>query len=367
VRNDGAATRSRNDEIGPAAFERIAVIGGGAWGTAIALTAVRAGRRATLWARETSVVDAINSERRNPFLPSIELPRELAVTSDVAAAVRGAHLVALVTPSQFLRGTARRVEAVLAPRVPVLICSKGVEAYTGLLMSQVVAAEMPGRPQAVLSGPTFAQEVASDVPTAATVAAPRAEGDLSADHLAARIAVTFATPAFRPYLSDDVAGVEIGGAVKNVLAIACGIAAGRGLGSNTRAAIITRGLAEITRLAAAVGARRETMSGLAGAGDLLLTCSSEQSRNFSYGKALGEGRLPQLSEDGPVVEGVANAASVAQLARDVGVEMPICAAVDAVIRGEPIDEAMTRLMQADLRAEPPSLEHLRIPHPAVTA
>jgi glycerol-3-phosphate dehydrogenase (NAD(P)+) len=366
VSNDGAATRSRNDEIGPAAFERIAVIGAGAWGTALALTALRAGRRTMLWAREPLVVDSIKRARRNPFLPSVELPAKLAVTNDLAGAVHRADLVALVVPSQHLRNTARQVEAVLKPGVPVLICSKGVEAYTCLLMSQVVAAEMPSRPQAVLSGPTFAEEVAQEVPTAATVAASRADG-LSADHLAARVAVTFATPFFRPYLSDDVAGVEVGGAVKNVLAIACGIAAGRGLGSNTRAAIITRGLAEITRLATAVGARRETMSGLACAGDLMLTCSSEQSRNFAYGKALGEGRTPELAENGPVVEGVANAASVARLAQDVGVEMPICAAVAAVMGGASTDEAMTRLMQADLRAEAPSMEHLRIPHPAVSA
>jgi len=365
VIKNGAATRSRNGDVGPKAFQKIAVVGAGAWGTALALTAHRAGRDVALWAREAEAVDAVARTRRNPFLPGVELPEAMLVTDDLARALADAELAVLASPSQHLRGVARRVEEGLAPGKPVVVCSKGVEAYTGLLMSQVVALEMPRRPQAVLSGPTFAAEVAQGMPTAATVAAPREEGGFHAEHLAARVAATFATPAFRPYLSDDVAGVEIGGAAKNVLAIACGVAAGHGLGSNTRAALVTRGLAEVIRLGRAIGARAETLCGLAGVGDLMLTCSSEQSRNFSYGKALGEGRRPEIREGGPVVEGVVNAPTLARLALDLGVEMPICAAVNEVLRGESVETVMTGLMTSALRPEAPSLEDSwRTAHPA---
>ena len=361
---NGGAARSCNDDVGPLAFERITIVGGGAWGTALALTAHRAGRRVMLWAREAAVVDTVARTGRNPFLPSAELPAGITVTADLAAALGATDLVVLVSPSQHLRATARRVEVLLTAAVPVVICSKGIEAGTGLLMGQVVTAEMPGRPQAVLSGPTFATEVADDVPTAVTIAAPLMRENFHHDHLAARVAVSLATATFRPYLSDDPVGVEIGGAVKNVLAIACGIAAGLGMGANTRAALVTRGLAEIIRLGVAAGARTDTLCGLAGAGDLMLTCSSEQSRNFSYGKALGEGRRPIVDEDGPVVEGAVNAHAVACLAADLDVEMPICQAVQAVLRGQPIAETIGRLMTSDLRAEPPSLENgRRIPHP----
>lgn len=362
---NGAATRFCNDDVGPTAFQRVAVIGGGAWGTALALTTHRARRNVTLWAREITVVDSVAQTRRNPFLPSIELPGDIVVTNDLNTALDRSQMVVLVVPSQHLRAMARRVEEILPGGVPVVICSKGVEAETGLLMSQVVADEMPGRPQAVLSGPTFAIEVAEDQPTAATVAAPLAGDSFGPGHLAARVAVTLATPSFRPYLSDDVTGVEIGGAAKNVLAIACGIAAGRGMGSNTRAALITRGLAEIMRLGRALGARADTLSGLAGAGDLMLSCSSEQSRNFSFGKALGEGKRPALSGDGPVVEGAVNARSIVRLADDLGVAMPICTAVEAILRGHSVDAAIERLMTSDLRAEAHAHENdRRIRNPA---
>jgi glycerol-3-phosphate dehydrogenase (NAD(P)+) len=364
---NGAATRSCND-VRPVAFQRIAVVGAGAWGTALALAAHRAGRRAILWAREASVVDSIARSRRNPFLESTVLPAGIPATSDLATAFDGAELVLLATPSQHLRAMVRRSEALLAPSVPVVICSKGIEAGSGRLMSEVVAEEMPDRSQAVLSGPTFAAEVAAALPTAVTVAASPGEGigfDHS-HHLAARVAVTFATATFRPYLSADVIGVETGGAVKNVVAIACGIAAGRALGSNARAALITRGLAEMTRLTVALGGRADTLSGLAGAGDLMLTCSSEQSRNFSYGKALGEGQRPARVEDGPVVEGTVNAGAVMALARRLGVEMPICQAVEGILRGRSIDDAMAALMTSDLRPEPLVAEdEIHIPHPAV--
>lgn len=352
MHHNGAATRSAADVVWPEQFNRIAVIGGGAWGTALALTAHRAGRRVALWAREAHVVAAIADERRNPFLPMVELPRAIRATDDLRAALSGAELALLVVPSQHLRAVAARVGALLPAGVPVVLCSKGIEEGTHLLMSQVVEEVMPRRPFAVLSGPTFAAEVAKEHPTAVTVAAPLDGPAFTADHLAARIAATLATPHFRPYLSDDVIGVEIGGAMKNILAIACGIAAGRGQGANTRAMLITRGLAEITRMALALGGRADTLAGLAGAGDLLLTCSSELSRNFSFGRALGEGDLPLIDRDGPVVEGAVNARVLASLAAELGVELPICGAVDAVLRGEPMEEALDALMSGALKAEP---------------
>lgn len=363
--NNGAATRFCNDIVGPTAFENLAIIGGGAWGTALALTAWRAGRRATLWARESSVAEAVAKTRRNPFLPSVELPPELTVTDELDEALHGKQLAALVVPSQHLRDIARRVEQFLPNDVPVVICSKGVEAKTGMLMSEVVADEMADRPFAVLSGPTFAIEVAAGQPTAATVAAPLTGKGFGPEELASRVAVTFATEAFRPYLSADVTGVEIGGAAKNVLAIACGIAAGRGMGANARAALITRGLAEIVRLGKALGARPETFIGLSGAGDLMLTCSDEKSRNYSYGKALGAGERPAISDEGPIVEGAVNAKSIVGIASTLGVEMPICAAVDGILRGQPVDRAIQALLASDLRAEPAAFENgPRIRNPA---
>lgn len=364
----GAAARSCNN-VRPVAFQNIAIVGSGAWGTALAMAAQRAGRRVVLWAREPAVVESIARVRRNPFLPNQKLPATIEATNNLEAALDSAELVLLVCPSQHLRAIAKRCAPLLVPDTPVVICSKGIEAGSALLMSEVVAEEMPECPQAVLSGPTFAEEVAKALPTAVTVAAPPDDkGTLGhVHHLAARVAVTLASATFRPYLSDDVIGVETGGAVKNVLAIACGIAAGRALGNNAIAAIITRGLAEMTRLTVALGGRADTVSGLAGAGDLILTCSSVQSRNFSYGKALGEGRRPQISENGPVVEGAVNAAAVGALARRLDVAMPICQSVEAVLRGHSIDEAMAALMVSDLRPEPLDVENVvRIPHPAAS-
>jgi len=357
--------------VSPEPFERVSVIGGGAWGTALAMTAFSAGRRTRLWVREPHAVEAIRDTRHNPFLPNHPLDPAIGVSPDLAEAVDGADLVILVVPSQFLRRVATEVEAHLASGVPVVVCSKGIETDSGALMTRVVAEAMPGRPHAVLSGPSFAEEVAAGQPTAVTIASSDAredDPDAFAASLAARVAVTLGTGTFRPYLSDDVVGVEVGGAVKNVLAIACGIAKGLGLGSNPRAALITRGLAEIKRLAEALGGRRETVTGLAGIGDLTLTCSSEQSRNFSFGKALGEGRSAEdiLSGTTAVVEGAVNARSVTALARRLGVEMPICEAVDAVLHeGVPLQEAVQALLTRPIRAEPREMEPLvRLPHPA---
>lgn len=353
---------------GPLPYERVAVVGGGAWGTALAITADAAGRGVSLWVREADAVAAIARSRRNPFLPRIPLPDRIRATDKLAEALSGAALAILAVPSQHLRSIARQAEPLLPLQAPVVICSKGVEAGSGALMTQVVAEEMPGRLHAVLSGPSFAEEVATGQPTAVTIAAATAGEDSGLDNgVAARVAVTLGSPSFRPYLSDDPVGAEVGGAVKNVLAIACGIAAGCGLGANPRAALITRGLAEIKRLAEALGGRPETVAGLAGIGDLTLTCSSEQSRNFSFGKALGEGRRAADALAGnAVVEGAANARSVAALAARLGIEMPICAAVDAIVHdGLPIAQAMRDLLMRPLRAEPRELEHaVRLRHPA---
>ncbi|GGK35704.1 NAD(P)H-dependent glycerol-3-phosphate dehydrogenase [Salinarimonas ramus] len=361
-----AAARSL-DEQRPAVFDTIAVIGAGSWGTALALTAWRAGRRVRLWAREEHVVDAVARERRNPFLPHADIPEELLVTNEMEEALAGADLVVLVSPSQHLRAVAGRVEPLIPRSVPVVVCAKGIERETGYLMGEVIEEVMPGREMAVLSGPTFAGEVAQDMATGVTVAAAQDDtrDGFHDDHLAARVAVTFASESFRPYVSDDVRGVEIGGAAKNVIAIACGVAEGLGLGSNARAMIITRGLAEITELGLAIGARLETLLGLAGAGDLMLTCSSTQSRNFSYGKALGAGEEAVRRADGPVVEGAENAQSVVALARRLGVKMPVCETVLGILDGAPVSASMKELMLADLHPEAVGAsDDWTTPHPA---
>lgn len=368
VPKNGPATRSSSG-VSPDPFETVTVIGGGAWGTALAIVSNSATRDTTLWVREREAVEQIRREGINPFLPRIDIPRTIAVTGELRQAVDGAELVVLAVPSQHLRAMARQVEALLPPGVPVVICSKGIETGSGALMSEVVADEMPGRPQAVLSGPSFAEEAAAGQPTAVTVAAAAdgGAGLAASGSLAARVALTFGTASFRPYLSDDPVGVEVGGAVKNVLAIACGIAAGRGLGANPRAALIARGLAEMERLALALGGRSETVMGLAGVGDLTLTCSSEQSRNFTFGRTLGAGGTPAeaLAGKAVVVEGAVNARAVTALAARLGVEMPICEAVDAIVhRGMPIGPAIGRLLTRPIRAEARALERrVCMPHP----
>lgn len=352
-------------------FRNICVIGGGAWGTALAITANRAGANVTLWVREAPVARKVRESRINPYLPEFPLPEAISVTSEIEDALDGADLVMLVVPSQYLRSTCRMVESSLSPGAPVVICSKGVEAGSGKLMTRVVSDEMPGRPQAVLSGPSFAKEVAAGQPTAVTVAVDCAvpEELIVPGNLATRIALSLGTRVFRPYVSDDPIGVEVGGAVKNVIAIACGMAAGRGMGSNPRAALITRGLAEIKRLAMALGGRAETVTGLAGIGDLALTCSDEQSRNFSFGKMLAQGkhRHFEADEPAPVVEGAVNADSVVTLANKLNVEMPICEMVDAVVNhGVGLDAAMEDLMTRPIRAEVRAVETLvRVLHPAI--
>lgn len=323
-------------------MNRIGVIGAGAWGTALAAVCRRAGCEVILQAREPEVVEAINRDHANPgFLPDVPLDPAIRATADKAEAAARAAALLLVVPAQFLRAALRELKPHVGADTPLVICAKGIEQETGLLMSEVAAAELPGQPLAVLSGPTFAKEVACELPTAVTLAAVDEE-------LAHRLADLIGTPSFRPYWSTDVVGAEIGGAVKNVLAIACGIVEGRKLGDNARAALITRGLAELARLARAKGAHPETLMGLSGLGDLTLTCNAMQSRNFSLGVALGRGRTlaDVLAERNSVAEGVASAAAAGALARTLGVDMPICGAVDAILHGgADIDATIRGLME----------------------
>ena len=324
----------------------IGVIGGGAWGTALALVARRAGAEVVQWVREPEVVAAINKQHVNPlFLPGVPLAPRITATGALAD-VAGAELLLLVVPAQHLRAIATELGG-LVPQTPVVVCAKGIEIGTSRLMSEVVAETMPGRTMAVLSGPTFAREVALGLPTAITIASRSAA-------LAQQVAARLGGPTFRPYASDDPIGTEIGGAVKNVLAIACGIAMGRGLGDNARAALITRGLAEMIRFGVAKGGLVPTLVGLSGLGDLTLTCTSEQSRNLSLGIALGRGRaLPEIiAERRSIAEGVYSAQALVALAKTLGVEMPIAAAVDAVLNlGADIDATIAGLLQRPFRAE----------------
>jgi glycerol-3-phosphate dehydrogenase (NAD(P)+) len=329
-------------------MKHLAIIGGGAWGTALAIVACRAGSVPVLWARNRDVAAAINQNHQNPaFLPGVSLDPVIAATTDMALAVRGAEAVVLAVPAQFLRGVAQLVAAHLDRTLPVLLCAKGIESISFKTMSEVAAETLPGFPSAVLSGPTFAAEVARDLPTAVTIA--------SIDASVGRAFMeALGSGRFRPYLSGDPIGAEIGGAIKNVLAIACGIVVGRGLGENARASLITRGLAEMTRLGVAKGGRATTFSGLSGLGDLVLTCSSAQSRNYGLGLTLGRGRPLEAALSGTrsVVEGVATATAVVRLAERLAVEMPICGGVDALLhRGEQIDAVIDLLLRRPYRAE----------------
>ena len=323
-------------------MRRIGIFGAGAWGTALAVVAREAGRAVVLWARREDHARAIAETGRNDaYLEGVGLGPGIAATAEQAQAA-AADAVLLAVPAQAVRATCERIAPHLAPSLPVAVCAKGVERDSAKTMSEVVGEALPANPVAILSGPTFAGEVARGQPTAVTLACR----DLA---IAEALAGALATPAFRPYHSDDVAGAEIGGAVKNVLAIACGITEGRGLGENARAALITRGLAEMSRLACARGGRAETMMGLAGLGDLALTCASRSSRNYSHGVALGAGRPP---EDAAVVEGVPTSAALARLAGRHGVEMPIADAVAAILhRGADIDAVIAGLLARPRRAE----------------
>lgn len=322
-------------------MRQLAVLGAGAWGTALAIVAARAGQDVLLWGRDPAQIAAMAVSRENArYLPGAVLPEPIRLTADLAEA-SGVATVLLVVPAQRLRGLCRRLPRC---RATLVICAKGLEQATGLRLSEVVRAEQPEARIAALSGPSFALEVAQGLPTAVTIAAE--------DHaLAAALAEQLASPGFRPYASDDLLGVEIAGAFKNVIAIAAGVTMGRDLGENARAALITRGLAELSRLALALGARRETLMGLAGLGDLLLTATSLTSRNTSFGHALARGRsgAELMGAGGKLSEGAFTAEAACRLARQHGIELPIAEAVRAVVAGETsIDEAITALLTRPL-------------------
>jgi glycerol-3-phosphate dehydrogenase (NAD(P)+) len=323
---------------------KIGVIGGGAWGTALAQVAASGGQPVLLWAREPEVVADVNAVHENrTFLSGVALHRGVQATGQLAD-LAGCEALLVVTPAQHLRSTLGSLPPVDAPLV---LCAKGMEEGSTKLMHEVAAEAQPGAPIAVLSGPTFAHEVAAGQPAAVTLAvADRTVGERLRDRLA--------RPAFRPYLSDDVAGAEIGGAVKNVLAIACGVVEGRGLGLNARAALISRGFAEMTRFGLARGARAETLAGLSGLGDLVLTCSSTNSRNFSLGVGLGQGKPASelLADRRTVAEGAYTAPVLRRAAHEAGVDMPIVEAVcDLLVSEANVNAVVERLLSRPLRSE----------------
>jgi glycerol-3-phosphate dehydrogenase (NAD(P)+) len=326
-----------------AAIAHIGVVGGGAWGSVLACLARRAGRQVTLWSRDPAISRSIAGERINPvYLPGQPMEAGIESAADLSQ-LRGCDAILLACPAQAVRLLLRS----LPGASPLVICAKGIETATGLLMPEVLAQELPGRAFAMLSGPSFAEEAVRGLPTAVSIATQ--DSDLGRD-----LAEALAAGAFRPYWTHDVTGVALGGAVKNVLAIAAGIVEGRGLGHNATAALITRGFAEMARLGLAMGAELETLTGLSGLGDLVLTCHGPLSRNRSLGEALGKGTALARHMQGrrQVVEGEATAPAVLARAARHGIEMPICAAVDAILhKGASLDEAIRALLARPLRRE----------------
>jgi glycerol-3-phosphate dehydrogenase (NAD(P)+) len=325
-------------------FARVSVVGAGAWGTALANVAARAGHDVRLWGRNEAAMAALASARENPRLPGVKIEQSVAPTSDLSAAAQ-CDLLLCVVPAQNTREMLRQLAPLLSPTVPVVLCSKGIERGTHKFMNEVLRDELAHNPAAVLSGPSFAADVSRGLPTAVTLAAER-------EDLAREIAAAISAPSFRLYHSDDLTGVEIGGAAKNVLAIACGIAAGRGLGASAGAALVARGFAELSRFGRAFGARPETLMGLSGLGDLVLTCGSTQSRNFSFGVALGQGKTPAEAAQSGLAEGAATAPVIVEIAAEKGVELPICRAVAGIVAGRlQVDEAVEALLARPAKAE----------------
>jgi glycerol-3-phosphate dehydrogenase (NAD(P)+) len=328
-------------------FRTAGVIGAGAWGTALAQVCARAGLDVVLQAREPEVIDSIAARRVNEaFLPGVELDPAIRATPDMAD-LAGCDLILAVPPAQHMRGTLAAFRPHARAEVPVVLCAKGIERGSLKLMTDVLAETLPGATAAVLSGPSFAAEVARGLPSAVTLACADAA-------LGEALLNTLSAPAFRPYLATDLIGAEAGGALKNVLAIACGIVEGRQLGRSAHAAVITRGFAEMTRLAVALGGEAETVAGLCGLGDLVLTCSSPQSRNMSLGLALGQGQSVEQALAGKrsVAEGYESAPAVRDLAARLGVEMPIAEVTAALLAGETtVDGAIEALLSRPLKAE----------------
>jgi glycerol-3-phosphate dehydrogenase (NAD(P)+) len=325
-------------------IQRISVLGGGAWGTALALTCARAGRQVMLWEHEPGNAASLETKRESLFLPGVRLDDGIKVTRALAEASRS-DAILLVVPAQAMRSVIKSLAQTIASGSPLIACAKGIEHGTHKFMSEIIAECAPNAVPAILSGPSFAADVARGLPTAVTLAA--ADGKLAGD-----LAQAIASASFRPYHSTDVRGVEIGGATKNVLAIAAGIVTGRGLGASAAAALTTRGFAELVRFGKAYGARPETMTGLSGLGDLILTCSSPQSRNFSFGVALGKGEKPDGAAHGKLAEGAFTAPVLLEMAREKNIEMPIAAAVAAVLAGKlSVDTAIESLLTRPIKSE----------------
>ncbi len=335
---------THTDMTGTRDFQTIGVIGAGAWGVALANAAARAGREVALWARDRAHVDEISRTSESRRMPGARLDPRVTPQAALARAC-ASDLLLLVVPAQAVGAVAGDIAAVLGAGVPVVVCAKGIEQHSRRFMSDILAQALPRNPPAALSGPSFAADVSRGLPTAVTLAAHD-------ENLARAIAAALTSQSFRLYHTSDLRGVEIGGAAKNVLAIACGAARGRGLGASAEAALIARGFAELRRFGDAWGARPETLMGLSGLGDLVLTCSSEQSRNFSLGLALGRGENPTAAGAGKLAEGAATAPVLIEMAREKGVDMPVAASVDALLRGRiGIDEAIAALMARPARAE----------------
>lgn len=323
--------------------QRIAVLGGGAWGTALACMAAQSHDHVRLYARDPVMVSEINNHHQNSrYLPQIPLDPRIIASSDAAHALDQASIILAVIPAQAMAEALSQMRNHISPSVPVVLCAKGIERSTGRLMSQIVSDILPDNPIAALSGPSFASDVARGLPTAVTIACE--ELDI-ADHLALQLS----SPTFRCYSSNDIIGVEIGGALKNVIALAAGAAFGRGLGASAQAALVTRGFAELRRIAVAFGGQPQTLMGLSGLGDLMLSCSSTQSRNFSYGVAIGEGKpLSGL----PLAEGVATTPVIAELCNKKAIDAPIIMAIAALLKGDiTIDTAVERLLSRPLKNE----------------
>jgi glycerol-3-phosphate dehydrogenase (NAD(P)+) len=323
-------------------IQNISVLGGGAWGTALALTCARAGRDVTLWEHDAANAESLEQKRESKFLPGVKLDSKIKVTRDLKAAA-AADAILLVVPAQVVRSVIGALDA--RADTPIIACAKGIERGTHKFMSEIIAECAPKAVAAILSGPSFAADVARGLPTAVTVAA-------ADDTVARALAEALNTGTFRPYHSNDVRGVELGGAAKNVLAIAAGIVAGRALGASAAAALITRGFAELTRFGKAYGAKTETLMGLSGLGDLILTCSTPQSRNFSFGVALGKGEAADAAAHGKLAEGVFTAPVLLEMAREKNIDMPISAAVAAVLAKKlSVDDAIAALLTRPLKAE----------------
>ncbi|MGN6517098.1 MAG: NAD(P)H-dependent glycerol-3-phosphate dehydrogenase [Rhizomicrobium sp.] len=329
------------------AYNSIAIIGAGAWGTALGAVAAQAGRSVHLWARESDVVETVNSKHENVrFLPGVPLPPQIVATTDMGETAKADALL-IGAPAQHLRATLAQLKPHLLPAKPLVLCAKGIEQGSGKLMTEVLTESVPDCAPAILSGPSFAKDVAQNLPTAVTIAA----ADLD---VARALQAAFGHLAFRPYASDDLIGVALGGAAKNVYAIACGIVAGLGLGESARAATLSRSFAELCRLGESIGARSETLMGLSGLGDLVLTATSTSSRNYAFGLDVGKGvaREQRYAPGRPLAEGVATAPALVARARAQKIELPIAETTAAVLSGKIVAaDAIPRLMSRPLKTE----------------